>query len=163
MFESQTACYAKDRRKAIDKLGDKFDCVCNPEIMAAFIYALNDTDERVRAEAADEIGDQIRKSDGACCTQEVVEALTAALADCDPKVRRQAQEALEACGYEVVDGCCKKKEKCVEGDKCVADKCAPAVSGPAPESKALAPVPSVLQQTSAKISGRLSRLFDLLD
>ncbi|NOX53253.1 MAG: hypothetical protein GXP27_02210, partial [Planctomycetes bacterium] len=40
IFQSQTACYAKDRRKAIDKLGDKFDCVCNPEIMAAFIYAL---------------------------------------------------------------------------------------------------------------------------
>ena len=39
-----------------DKLGDKFDCVCNPEIMVALVYALNDCDEDVRKEAADEIG-----------------------------------------------------------------------------------------------------------
>lgn len=105
IYESQTACYAKDRRRAIQKLGNRYTCVCNPEIMAAFIYALNDADERVRKEAADEIGDQLRKYP-CCCSPCVVQALTCALADCDRGVRRQAEEALEACGYEIVDGCC---------------------------------------------------------
>ncbi len=50
-----TACYAKDRRDAIDELGDEYSCVCHPEIMNAFVYALNDSDERVRAKAADEL------------------------------------------------------------------------------------------------------------
>src|SRR5262249_27293803 len=54
IYESQTACHAKCRRKAIKKLG-KYDCVCNPEIMCAFIYGLNDTDERVRKESAVQI------------------------------------------------------------------------------------------------------------
>ena len=104
IFKSQTACYAKDRRRAIDDLGD-FDCSCNPEIMVAFVFALNDAVETVRAEAADELGDQFRKN-SCCCSNEITEALKAALGDCDRKVRREAQQALEACGYEVVDGCC---------------------------------------------------------
>lgn len=105
IYQAQTACYAKDRRRAIHDLGDCFDCVCNPEIMSALIYSLNDSDERVRWKAADEIGDQLRKN-CCCCTPEVIAALTCALADCDRGVRRQAEEALEVCGYEIVDGCC---------------------------------------------------------
>jgi len=76
--------------------------------MCAFVYALNDCDERVRHEAADEIGDQVRRNGCCCMTDKVVEALTAALADCDRGVRKEAEEALEICGYEVVD-CCKPK------------------------------------------------------
>ncbi|MGC1275735.1 MAG: HEAT repeat domain-containing protein [Planctomycetaceae bacterium] len=104
IYEAQTSCYAKDRSKAIDKLGD-FDCRCHPEIMTVLVYSLNDSDERVRAQAADEIGDLISKG-RCCCSQEVVAALTCALGDCDRNVRDQAEEALEICGYEVVEGCC---------------------------------------------------------
>lgn len=140
IYESMTACYARDRRRAIHKLGDRYDCCCNPEIMNAFVYALNDADEDVRAKAADEIGDQIRKN-RCCCSPCVVSALTCALADCDRAVRRQAEEALEACGYEVVDGCC---GGC--GDMCCATDpscCAPGACGngcaPAPAPAAAAP------------------------
>ncbi len=93
------------------------------------IYALNDADEHVRAKAADEIGDQLRKNP-CCCSKEVIAALTAALADCDRNVRRQAEEGLEACGYEIVDGCC--------------DTCAPACGSgltPAPKGGEAAPAP----------------------
>jgi hypothetical protein len=110
IYVSMTDCYAKNRRNAIDKLGS-YDCGCYPEIMNAFVYGLNDTDERVRAEAADEIGDAVR-SNRCCCSPTTVSALTCALADCDRGVRRQAEEALEACGYEVVDGCC---DGCTDG------------------------------------------------
>lgn len=105
IYQSQTACYADDRESAIDKLGDRFDCVCNPEIMVALVYALNDADEDVREQAADEIGDQLRMNP-CCCSKEVIAALKCALADCDRGVRHQAEEALEACGYCIVDGCC---------------------------------------------------------
>jgi len=74
--------------------------------MAALVYALNDCDERVRGEAADEIGDQVRRNGCCCMCNKAVEALTMALADCDRNVRNEAEEALELCGYEVVD-CCK--------------------------------------------------------
>jgi hypothetical protein len=119
-----TACYAKDRRRAIHKLGDRYDCCCNPEIMNAFVYALNDADEDVRAKAADEIGDQLRKNP-CCCSPCIVSALTCALADCDWKVRRQAEEGLEACGYEVVDGCCDgcADECCAVDPTCCAPAC----------------------------------------
>ena len=90
--------------------------------MVALVYALNDSDEDVRKEAADEIGDQVRKNP-CCCSPEITAALTAALADCDKGVRKQAEEALEACGYEVVDGCC---------DTCGDTGCAPGCGGPAP-------------------------------
>ncbi|MCP4175436.1 MAG: HEAT repeat domain-containing protein [Fuerstiella sp.] len=103
-----TACYAKDRKEAIHRLGDHFDCCCHPEIMNAFIYALNDSDERVRAKAADEIGDQIRRN-RCCCGASTISALTCALADCDRSVRRQAEEALLWSGYEIVDRCCVKQ------------------------------------------------------
>ena len=134
IYQSQTACYAKDRRKAIHRLGDRYDCVCNPEIMSAFIYALNDADEDVRAEAADEIGDQLRRNP-CCCSQCVVQALTCALADCDRKVRREAEQALRLCGYDIVDGCCE-----VACDTCCdagcAPGCAPACAPAAPASPA---------------------------
>ena len=102
IYQSMTACYARDRKAAIHKLGDYFDCCCHPEIMNAFIYALNDSDERVRAKAADEIGDQIRRN-RCCCGSPTISALTCALADCDRSVRRQAEEALLWSGYEIVD------------------------------------------------------------
>lgn len=133
IYESQTACYARQRRAAIHKLGDKYDCVCNPEIMAAFIYALNDADEHVRTKAADEIGDQIRKH--GCCCPDVVAALTCALADCHRGVRREAEQALKLCGYDVVKGDCCNKTACNTG--CApASNCGPA-SAPAP-----APMPA---------------------
>lgn len=119
IYESMTACYAKDRRTAVHRLGDHFDCCCHPEIMNAFIYALNDSDERVRAKAADEIGDQVRRN--RCrCGSPVICALTHALADCDRHVRRQAEEALQACGYKIVDGQCRQyccpPSRCGSGD-----------------------------------------------
>lgn len=172
IYTSQTACYAKDRRRAIDDLGD-FDCQCNPEIIVAMIYALNDADERVRAEAADEIGDQLRKNP-CCCSPQVIAALTAALGDCDKKVRRQATEGLEACGYEVVDGCC-----CgVSCDPCAA-KCGCSAPGtvPAPmpnggDKKAAPPAPGTEKVSypaklrripAGRRRGRLASLFSLLD
>jgi hypothetical protein len=113
IYKSQTSCYAKDRRKAIKYLGGHFNCTCSPEIMTAFIYALNDAVESVREEAAVQIRYQIRKN-RCCCSKEVVAALTAALGDCDRHVRRAAEKALEGCGYEVVKGCC----RCVSCDPC---------------------------------------------
>ena len=105
IYTSMTACHGSTRRRALDKLGRKYDCCCHPEIMNAFVYGLNDTDERVRREAADEIGDQVRRNK-CCCSPCVVSALTCALADCDRSVRREAEQALRNCGYEIVDGCC---------------------------------------------------------
>ena len=108
IFQSQTGCYARDRRAAIHSLGDRYNCMQNPEILVAFIYALNDADETVRSKAADEIGDQVRRNPN-CAVKEVVASLRVALADCDPAVRREAREGLSACGYDVVrvtDGSC---------------------------------------------------------
>ena len=121
-----TACHASDRRRALDKLGRKYDCCCNPEIMNAFVYGLNDTDERVRREAADEIGDQVRRNK-CCCSPCVVSALTCALADCDRSVRRQAEQALRNCGYEIVDGCC---DGCTDAG-CCSTGCATGACGTA--------------------------------
>ena len=170
IYQSQTACYAKDRRSAIHKLGDKFSCVCVPEIMSAFIYALNDADERVRAKAADEIGDQLRKNP-CCCSAELTAALTCALADCDRAVRRQAEEALEACGYEIVDGCC---DVCGTSNDCGSGcgqqmtpaPAAPeggAAPAPAPPADPEAYFPSRLrQQQSSKVKrSSLANLFGL--
>ncbi len=108
IFRSQTGCYARDRRAAIHLLGDRYDCMQNPEILVAFIYALNDADERVRTKAADEIGDQVRRNPD-CIVKEVVASLRQALSDCDPGVRREARDGLSACGFDVVrvaDGSC---------------------------------------------------------
>ncbi|WP_232098961.1 HEAT repeat domain-containing protein [Gimesia aquarii] len=164
IYQSQTACYAKHRRKAIHKLGDKFNCECNPEIMCAFIYALNDADERVRAKAADEIGDQLRKNN-CCCSPQLTAALTCALGDCDKKVVREATQALELCGYEVVEGCC-DKPCCHTG--CAPSGCSPsAAPAPAPTSDPKAYFPSRFQdqkQSRRRLSGNsLSNLFGLID
>lgn len=178
IYESMTACYAKDRRKAIKKLDSRYDICCNPEILCAFVYALNDADEKVRAEAADAIGDQIRKGNKGCgsccvCTPEVVAALTCALGDCDKKVRKQAEEALELCGYEVVDGCC---DTCCPTTCCPTTCCptacgaggamAPAASptpAPMPPAEAVpAPVPPE-EKPSARRKAGLSTLLGLLD
>jgi len=171
IYQSMTACHAKDRKKALKKLG-KYDCACNPEIMCAFMYGLNDADEGVRAKAADEIGDQIRRGrkgcgSCCCCTPEVVAALTCALGDCDKKVRKQAQEALELCGYCVVDGCC---DTCSTTGCCNNSACgtggAPATNptpAPMPPAEAVpAPVPPE-EKPSARRRGNLSGLLGLLD
>jgi len=174
IYESQTACHGKCRKKAIKKLG-KFDCVCNPEIMCAFIYGLNDTDERVRRESARQIRKQV-KCNGCCCNCKVVAALTCALADCDKKVVRAATRALRCCGYDVQD-CC-QTASC---GTCAPASCsapvhtetvpaAPAEGGEAAPAPAPAPAsaepeayfPSRLksQQTKAHKSG-LSNLFGM--
>lgn len=184
IYVSQTACHAKDRKKAIDKLGD-FDCVCNPEIMCAFIYALNDCDERVREEAAEEIRGQTKKNP-CCCNDKVVAALTCALSDCDKSVRKEAEKALRTCGYDVKDccdqGCCTACNSCGG----VAPSCgapttghepapAPAEGGetapapaPAPAPAAAEPeayFPSRLKNQTTKVPSRrtnsLSNLFGL--
>ena len=190
IYQSQTACYADDREDAIDSLGD-YDCVCNPEILTAMIHALNDADEEVRAEAADEIGDVLRRNP-CCCCPELISALTYALGDCDKDVRKQAEEALEACGYAVVDGCCDTCcNTCGGCDTCgTAGGCdggyeaealpgdlpaeaAPGAGGlapaPAPPEAPKAYYPSRTRQhqatgkTPARSTNRLANLFGLLD
>jgi hypothetical protein len=151
--------------------------------MCAFVYALNDCDERVRHEAADEIGDQVRRNGCCCMNDKVVEALTAALADCDRGVRNEAEEALEVCGYEVVD-CCKPKcgaakcgsSKCGAGCKPCGPACDPAChapgAAPAAPTKAdpeAAPAPAPPEEKSARSlfpirrNSKLANLFGLLD
>ncbi len=169
IYQSQTACYPWQRRRAVHKLGDKYDCVCNPEIMCALVYALNDANPHVRAKAADEIGDQIRRNGCCCCSKEVVDALTCALGDCDWRVRREAQQALELCGYEVVDPCC-EEAACDGCGAAPADlpKGGEATPTPAPappsDPKAYFPTRPLDRQTSrpAKPS-RLSTLLGFLD
>jgi hypothetical protein len=104
IYQSQTGCYARTRRAALRRLA-KYDCSCNPEIMSAFVYALNDAVETVRSTAADAIGDQVRRNP-CCCSPCIVNALTNALGDCNRRVRRNAEKALCACGYEVVTPVC---------------------------------------------------------
>jgi hypothetical protein len=163
IYISQTACYARQRRAALRKLGNRYDCICNPEIMTAFVYGLNDADERVRRTAADKIGDQIRKN--CCCCPEIVAALTCALGDCDRGVRRQAEQALRLCGYDIVDGCC--NTCCSTGSTaCGASGCAPvggaapAASAPAVEPSAPAPVPPQ-EKTGSYRKGHLSTLLGM--
>lgn len=103
--QSMHACYARQRRNAVHQLSDYYDLCCHPAIMDALVYALNDSDERVRAKAADEIGDQIRRH-GGCVNSDVICVLRYSLGDCDKRVRRQAEEALQLCGYRIVDGHC---------------------------------------------------------
>lgn len=115
--------------------------------MDALVYALNDSDERVRAKAADEIGDQIRRNRCICGTS-VICALKYSLADCDSSVRRQAEEALQQCGYRIVDGCCQShcgSNHFRQGDICTpASPTVPADPGdvqPAAPVEAIDPVP----------------------
>lgn len=141
IYQSQTACDPSDREDALNELED-YDLCCYPEIMAAWIYALNDADPEVRAEAADEIGDALE--DNPClCNQCLVNALICALCDCDEDVVGEAEEALEACGYEIVDAC-DLPESCCEvacapgcAPGCVPNGCAPAMQPGAP----MAPAP----------------------
>ena len=159
IYTSQTACYARQRRAALRKLGNRYDCICNPEIMTAFVYGLNDADERVRRTAADKIGDQIRKN--CCCCPEVVAALTCALGDCDRGVRRQSEQALRLCGYEIVDGCC---NTCCS-TSCGTSGCAPAGGSapmmmPAGEPASPAPVPPQ-ERTGSFRKGHLSNLLGM--
>ena len=129
IYVSQTACYPRHRRGALVRLGRRYDCVCNPEIMSAFIYALNDSDHRVRTTAADKIGDELRKN-SCCCSQCTVDALTVALADCDRGVRRQAEQALKQCGYDVVKPTCCEVACCDSG--CASTGCASGAPAAAP-------------------------------
>ncbi|MEZ6128528.1 MAG: HEAT repeat domain-containing protein [Planctomycetaceae bacterium] len=119
IYEAMTACYATERRNAIHRLGDRYDCVCHPEIMNAFIYALNDSDERVRSKAADEIGDQVRRN-RCILGNPVVRALRQSLADCDRRVRRQAEQALTVSGFDIVDAGtqCPYPDRCWTSDGC---------------------------------------------
>ena len=159
IYTSQTACYATQRRAALRKLGSRYDCICNPEIMSAFIYGLNDADERVRRTAADKIGDQIRKN--SCCCPEVVAALTCALGDCDRSVRRQAEQALRLCGYDIVDGNC---NTCSSTGGCGNNGCAPVgtipTMIPSIEPATPAPLPPT-EKTGSTRKGHLSTLLGM--
>ena len=128
--------------------------------MTAFVYALNDADERVRREAADEIGDQVRKN--CCCCPEVVTALTCALGDCDRGVVRQAQQALRLCGYDVVKGCCDSGCTTACNNGCT-NGCAPAAPGMMPATEPAAPAPVPPEEKKASRQGALSRLLGMLD
>jgi len=152
IYQSQTACFASDRKKACDKLGN-YDCGCNPEVLTALVHALNDASVKVRKEAADEIGDLLRKNP-CCCSKEVVAALTCALKDCAKCVRRQAEEALEVCGYEIIDGCC-------SGNTCCSScgNGAPAsTSEPKDEEMEPAPAPTPPEGSTAYYPSRLPQL-----
>ena len=169
IYESQTACHAKCRRKAIRKLG-KYDCVCNPEIMCAFIYGLNDTDERVRKESAVQIRKQTKRNP-CCCSCQVVAALTCALGDCDKGVVKAACKALNQCGYDVQDCCNQGCGGCTQTASCAAPG-GDMTPAPAPEGGEAAPAPAPAsaepeayfpsrlknQQTKARKSA-LSNLF----
>jgi hypothetical protein len=156
IYESQTACYAKCRRNAIRSLA-KFDCVCNPEIMSAFVYGLNDADERVRQASAEAIATQLRKNP-CCCSTCVVNALTTATADCDKGVRRAAEKALCVCGYDVIEPACEETACCEEnacGNAC-ANACATgcattpaAAPAAAPAEDAPVPAPAPPEEPKA--------------
>ncbi len=147
IYESQTACKGSHRRRALKKLGKNFDCQCNPEIMSAFIYGLNDSDQKVRKTAAGMIGDQLKKN-GCCCTQCTVDALTYALADCHRSVSKKAEKALEECGFNVVDpnssrggrGNGRQSNGCPSGG-CASNACAINGSEYSPEAPVVAPAP----------------------
>jgi len=136
--------------------------------MCAFIYGLNDCDERVRKEAAVQITKQTKRN-GCCCNDKVVAALTCALGDCDKGVVKAASKALCQCGYDVQD-CC--NQGC--GSSCTASCAVPggeaAPVTPAPEGGEAAPAsaepeayfPSRLknQQTKSR-KASLSNLFGM--
>ncbi len=138
--------------------------------MVAMIYALNDADEDIREEAADEIGDQLVKNPCCCCCcKEVVAALKAALIDCDRSVRREAEKALEACGYCIVGGCCNTYDSGYGSDPHKAEGPAPAApmdnkAAPAPMPPPADPkvyFPSRLRPAKPLRSARRSPLADL--
>lgn len=102
IYKSQTCCYARQRARALRQLGRRYSCVCYPEIMCAFVYGMNDADERVRKQAVYEVIRQNHRNKNCCCSS-VVGPLQTALADCDKGVRRLAAKALCECGYDVKD------------------------------------------------------------
>jgi hypothetical protein len=187
IYCSQTACYAKQRAHAVHKLS-QYDCQCNPEILCAMVYALNDADEHVRREAAEGLQAAVC-CNKCCCNHEVVAALTCALGDCDRHVRKHAEKALRCCGYDIVDGCC--KQTCCATVGCgttapmmnptptpanvpvptpAAPSASPAVSPapiPAPPEDPKAYFPSRLRdqqtQEGAPSTNRLANLFGLVD
>ncbi|HUE17887.1 MAG TPA: HEAT repeat domain-containing protein [Planctomycetaceae bacterium] len=166
IYKSQTACYGRHRAHAVHELG-AYDCQCNPEIICAMVYSLNDADEHVRREAAEQIGHSLHRNH-CCCSREVVAALTCALADCDRHVRRHAEKALRECGYEVVDGCCKPSCCGPVGGCATAPMNAAPAPAPAPPEDSKAYFPSRMQnqqtqQTVPSSTNRLSNLFGLLD
>jgi len=132
--------------------------------MTAFVYGLNDADEKVRRTAADKIGDQIREN--CCCCPEIVAALTCALGDCDRGVRRQAEQALRLCGYDVVDGCCNTCASTgCSASGCNNGGCAPASApamAPAVEPASPAPVPPT-EKTGSYRKGHLSTLLGMMN
>jgi hypothetical protein len=143
IYQSQTACYARQRARALRRLG-KFDCACNPEIMAAFTYGLNDCDERVRAEAARQIGCQLRRNPG-CMNCKVFEALYCAMSDCDGRVRRAAEKALRCAGYEIANcNVATRGTTCAPGYTApVAPGCgAPVACGPTAPAAGPSPAPA---------------------
>ena len=152
IYEAQTACYPRQRKRAVHQIGSRFNCKCNPEVMTALIYSMNDANPYVRREATDEIGDQIRKN-GCCCTPDMVKALSFALADCDRVVRREAEQALNNCGYEVVGGCCKsKRERCCKSkSSCCETGCADTgcTNGCAPAAPVKAAIKQTVEETPA--------------
>ena len=100
--------------------------------MCAFVYALNDADERVRHQAAVEIAAQLKRN-RCCCSEKVAQALMCALGDCDKKVRKAAEKGLCLCGYEVADACnlpC-AVASCGSNPTCGAGPAAAAGCGPA--------------------------------
>lgn len=136
IYMSQTACQPKVRQKAIDKLG-KYDCACYPEILCALVYALNDADPGVRAQAADELGDAVQHNP-CCCRPEVTSALVCALADCDKDVRGEAEEGLQRCGFQVVESC-GPQGCCTAG--CVTAPAQPPAALPTPAVPGAQPTP----------------------
>ncbi len=121
-------------------MSDYYNCCCHPEIMDALVYALNDSDERVRAKAADEIGDQMRVNQ--CCVgPDVICALKFTLGDCDSGVRRQAEEALHIYGYDIVNGACCPVNCCNAGS--------PAVAAPPVEENSTPAAPVPTEETGA--------------
>jgi len=100
IYQAQTACSPFDRCRAIHRIGTDFSCECYPEVMCALIYAMKDCEPRVRVEAADEIGDQLRKS-LCCCNSQLICTLKCALNDENWRVRREAAQALRLCGLSV--------------------------------------------------------------
>lgn len=137
IFRSQTACYARHRRAALHRLGDDYNCASNPEILVAFVFALNDADETVRAKAADEIGDQL-KANPDCRVKEVIAALKVGLTDCDAAVRHESKLALKVCGYQVVatksGDCARPAGRCIPS--------APAAAQAPPARRSLVSQPS---------------------
>jgi len=119
--------------------------------MCAFVYGLNDCDERVRLAAAANIHAELKKNP-CCCNCQLSGALMCAMGDCDKRVRKTVEKSLILCGYEIADcapACCNNgcgNNGCgPAAANCAAPcdpKCGPAAAncGPAPAA-CCAPAP----------------------